>query len=52
MLNKESQRKLANLLIALEQGESHIEVLRQRLCKHPDFVVQSVFQMIDKEKTQ
>jgi len=48
MLSFESEHRLKNLLVAVGDGERHLESLRQRLCNIRDFAPHSAFQRIDR----
>lgn len=49
MLACETERRLKNYLVAVADGESAIERLRQRLCEIPDFSPCNAFQRIDRD---
>ena len=48
MLGFESERRLANIFIAVAQAEKELEYMRQRLCLIPDFSVRSAFERFDR----
>lgn len=43
MLGYESENRLKSLLVAVGDGERHLENLRQRLCQIRDFAPHSAF---------
>jgi len=51
MLSFDSEHRLANLLVAVGDGERKLESLRQRLCLIRDFAPHSAFQRIDRDAT-
>ena len=48
MLGYESERRLKNLMVAIQEGERDIEQSRQRLCSIVDFALHSAFQRVDR----
>ena len=43
----ESDLRLINLLVAIEEGEAEIEASRQKLCAIPDFSLLAAFKIFD-----
>ena len=43
LANLELDRRLVQLLCAIQEGESDIEACRQRLCSIPDFSLNAAF---------
>jgi len=48
MLSCETERRLKNYLVAVAEGESNLERLRQRLCEIRDFTPCMAFQRLDR----
>ena len=48
MISLDNEIRLANLLIAVADGEMAVEELRQKLAKHHDFDPFSLFRMFDR----
>lgn len=42
-MGQECDRRLVNLLVAIQEGESDIEACRARLCEIPDFSLNAAF---------
>ncbi len=51
MLGYESENRLKNLLVAVGDGERHLESLRSRLCEIRDFAPLSAFKRLDRDGT-
>ena len=49
MLGLESERRLKNFLVATGDGESELELTRQRLCNIRDFAPRAGFERIDRD---
>lgn len=48
MVSLDNEIRLANLLIAVAEGEIAVEELRQKLAKLPDFDPVALFRMFDR----
>ena len=51
MLSYEGERRLANFLVAVGDGERDLEFARSRLCSISDFVPRAAFQRVDRNAT-
>lgn len=49
MLGHESERRLKEVLVAVQDGERDLELSRQRLCEIRDFAPHSAFQRMDRD---